>query len=151
MTRAVDGVVGGAPLEPGSEWVTQDELGGAWIQLSWPAPVRISQINLFDRPYPTENVLSGSLTFSDGTSLGVGALQRDGRAGPITFPAKTVTWVRFTVEPGGRERDGPGGVPGARGAGQRDGQQRPALPVWTGRGRRDDTCLPEHANRGRCL
>src|SRR5439155_12782974 len=59
--------------------------------------VRIAQVNLYDRPLTSENILSGTLTFSDGTSLSVGALPTNGRVMPVTFPPKTVSWVRFTV------------------------------------------------------
>jgi hypothetical protein len=43
-------------------------------------------------------VTSGTLTFSDGSSIPVGKLQNDGQAGTVvTFPSKTVRWVQFTV------------------------------------------------------
>ncbi len=102
-SRAVDGVIAGVsnisgvPYEPTKEWVSGGELGGAWLLLNWPAAVRIAQVNLYDRPDTTENILSGTLTFSDGTSLNVGALPTNGMVMPVTFAPKTVTWVRFTV------------------------------------------------------
>jgi LmbE family N-acetylglucosaminyl deacetylase len=99
-TRAVDGIIGGLPDSndaANQEWVTLGQLAGAWIQLDWPSPVRVAQVNLYDRIDTTENVLSGALTFSDGTSVSVGALPRGGRVLPVTFPPRTVSWVRFTV------------------------------------------------------
>jgi hypothetical protein len=43
-------------------------------------------------------VVSGTLTFSDGSSVPVGKLQNDGQAGTVvTFPPRTVRWVQFTV------------------------------------------------------
>jgi hypothetical protein len=42
-------------------------------------------------------VLAGTLSFSDGTSIAVGALPPDGKLLPVTFAPKTVTWVRFTI------------------------------------------------------
>jgi len=95
--RAVDGVVNGAPLDATREWVSANQLNGAWIQLAWPAPVSIAQVNLYDRPLGNENVLSGTLSFSDGSSLPVGALLADGKMVPVTFAPKTVTWMRFTI------------------------------------------------------
>jgi len=96
-SRAVDAIIAGYPTEPTKEWVSNGEFGGAWLQLSWPSPVRIAQVNLYDRPDTTENILSGTLTFSDGSSLNVGALPTNGRVMPLTFAPKTVSWVVFTV------------------------------------------------------
>lgn len=96
--KAVDGVVGGDVNAPLTEWVTQGEQAGAWIQLTWPSPVRIAQVNLFDRPNPSENVLGGTLLFGDGTSVGVSALPANGRVQPVTFTPRTVSWVRFRID-----------------------------------------------------
>src|SRR3989449_8131128 len=96
--KAVDGVIDGAPHDPAREWVTSNELSGAWIQLSWPSPVSVAQVNLHDRPHWAENVLAGTLSFSDGTSIAVGALPSDGKVMPVIFSPKTVTWVRFTID-----------------------------------------------------
>ena len=95
--RAVDGFVDGAPHDAAREWVSGGQLAGAWLQLDWAAPVSVAQINLYDRPLGGENVTAGTLTFSDGTSIAVGALPADGRLLPVTFAPKTVTWIRFTV------------------------------------------------------
>jgi LmbE family N-acetylglucosaminyl deacetylase len=95
--KAVDGLVDGAPHDATREWVSASQLAGAWIQLDWSAPVSVAQVNLYDRPLGEENVLAGTLSFSDGTSIAVGALPTDGKVMPVTFAPKTVTWVRFTV------------------------------------------------------
>src|SRR6267143_21779 len=96
--KAVDGVIDGAPHDPAREWVTSNQLSGAWIQLGWPSPVSVAQVNLHDRPHWAENVLAGTLSFSDGTSIAVGALPSNGKVLPVTFSPKTVTWVRFTID-----------------------------------------------------
>jgi LmbE family N-acetylglucosaminyl deacetylase len=96
--KAVDGLVDGAHRDPAREWVSAGELAGAWIQLDWSAPASVSQVNLHDRPLGSENVLAGTLSFSDGTSIAVGALPADGKLLPVTFAPKTVTWVRFTID-----------------------------------------------------
>jgi len=67
--RAVDGFVDGAPHDGTREWVSANQLSGAWIQLDWAAPVSVAQVNLHDRPDGSENVLAGTLSFSDGTSI----------------------------------------------------------------------------------
>ena len=74
------------------------KLAGAWIQLQWASPVTVSRIALYDRPNLTDNVLAGTLTFSDGSSLAVGQLPNDGSALSTSFPARTITWVRFLVD-----------------------------------------------------
>src|SRR6267142_3054296 len=96
--KAVDGFADGAPHDASREWVSASQLSGAWLQLDWPAPVSVAQVNLYDRPLGGENVLAGTLSFSDGTSIAVGALPTDGKLLPVTFAPKTVTWVRFTID-----------------------------------------------------
>jgi LmbE family N-acetylglucosaminyl deacetylase len=96
--KAVDGFIDGAHRDAAREWVSASELAGAWIQLDWSAAVSVSQVNLHDRPLGGENVLAGTLSFSDGTSIAVGALPADGKLLPLIFAPKTVTWVRFTID-----------------------------------------------------
>ncbi|MGH8733168.1 MAG: DUF7402 domain-containing protein, partial [Burkholderiales bacterium] len=96
--RAVDGIVDGAHHGAAWEWVSASQLGGAWIQLDWPAPMSVSQVNLHGRPLTGENLLAGTLSFSDGTSIAVGALPALGKLLPVTFAPKSVSWVRFTVD-----------------------------------------------------
>jgi hypothetical protein len=91
-------VIDGSSHDATKEWVTQGQLAGAWIRLAWPAQVRVAQVNLWDRPDDTENVLGGTLTFSDGSSVAVGALHPDGNVVAVTFAPKLITWVRFTVD-----------------------------------------------------
>jgi hypothetical protein len=80
-----------------NEWVAKG-VKDEWLQLDWPAARSIHKVVLYDRTSPRDQVLSGTLTFSDGTSIHVGKLQNDGQAGNVvTFPGKTVTWVRFTI------------------------------------------------------
>src|SRR6266850_471996 len=95
---AVDGFADGAPHDATREWVSAGQLAGAWIQLNWSTSVSVAQVNLYDRPLGGENVLAGTLSFSDGTSIAVGALPTDGKLLPVTFAPKTVTWVRFTID-----------------------------------------------------
>jgi LmbE family N-acetylglucosaminyl deacetylase len=92
MAHAIDGY---ADVE--HEWKSQ-ELNGAWIQLNWASPVRTAQINLYDRLDLNDNVLAGTLSFSDGSTVAVGALNTVGKPKSITFPPKVVSWVRFTID-----------------------------------------------------
>jgi hypothetical protein len=95
--KAADGIVDGYPGDYSREWATNGQTAGAWISLSWPSAVRLSEIILYDRPNPDDNVTSGTLSFSDGSTVGVGALPRNGAALVVTFPARTVTSLKFTI------------------------------------------------------
>ncbi len=54
---------------------------------------------LFDRPDPTDHILSGVLLFSDGSAIRVGELPNDARsAREVVFSAKTVSWIVFAVD-----------------------------------------------------
>jgi hypothetical protein len=95
---AVDGVVGGFPGETRHEWASRGEENSAVIRLTWNAPQRIDRVWLFDRPNMLDQITSGLLVFSDGTTLATGPLPDDAKQGlEVSFPARTVTWVTFLV------------------------------------------------------
>jgi hypothetical protein len=96
-TKAIDGVISGYPTDHTREWATLNQLGGAWIRLTWSSPQMISQIVLHDRINSTDRITGGTLQFSDGTSVPVGPLPNDGSAYTVTFPAKTVAWVTLSI------------------------------------------------------
>ena len=52
---------------------------------------------LFDRPNSSDNVASGTIRFSDGSNVAVGALNNDGLPLTVVFPARSATGLRFTV------------------------------------------------------
>jgi len=81
------------------EW-TAKGTAGEWLRLDWtPASKTVHKVVLYDRANRKDQVLSGTLSFSDGSSLPVGKLQNDGQAGMVvTFPPKTIQWVRFAVD-----------------------------------------------------
>ena len=98
-----DGAVVGYPavfIDPGhvgsGEWVS-NQLAGAWAELSWTAPQQVTSVVIHDRPDTSENISAGTLTFSDGSSIAVGALPTNGVGLVVSFPSKSITWVRFTV------------------------------------------------------
>jgi LmbE family N-acetylglucosaminyl deacetylase len=95
--KAIDGIVDGTPGDFTKEWVTNGQLAGAWIRLTWTGPVTISRVVLYDRPNLTDNITSGTLSFSDSSTVPVGALQNDGSPLTVGFAPKTVTWMQFTV------------------------------------------------------
>jgi hypothetical protein len=60
--------------------------------------VQVSRIALWDRPNQWDNVLAGTLTFSDGSAFAVGALPSDASSAFVaSFVTKSITWVRFTI------------------------------------------------------
>lgn len=96
-TKAVDGVIGGYPLNPTVEWATNGGKVNSWIKLVWTTAQTISRVVLYDRPNLDDQVLAGTLTFSDGTTVTVPALNNDGSAVTVTFPAKSTTSLQFKV------------------------------------------------------
>jgi LmbE family N-acetylglucosaminyl deacetylase len=96
-SKAVDGIADGYPGDYSREWATQGEGAGAWIELHWLSPVSINRIVLFDRPNGNDQIIAGTLTFSDGSSIPVSALNNSGEATELTFTARTVASVRLTV------------------------------------------------------
>jgi len=93
-----DGFAMGKPIKPDGEWASNSQSTGAWVELNWTQDQVINRVTLYDRPSLTDNVTAGTLTFSDGTSIVVGALSNNGAGLTIDFPTKIVSWVRFTVD-----------------------------------------------------
>ena len=94
---AVDGIVGGYPGDKSQEWSAGSTIGAS-LTLTWATPQTIDHILLYDRPNTTDQITSGTVTFSDGIALPVGALPNDASAPFILrFPAKTVTSLTFKV------------------------------------------------------
>jgi hypothetical protein len=81
------------------EWTAKGTVG-EWIKLDWgKTAVTTDKSVLYDRANMKDQVTSGTLSFSDGSSVKVGKLQNDGQAGTvITFPPKTIYWVKFVID-----------------------------------------------------
>ena len=95
---AVDGIVAGFPGDIRHEWASKGEQDTAMLRLTWNAPQRIDRVWLFDRPNLLDQVTSGMLVFSDGTTITTGPLPDDAKAGlEVSFPPKTVNWLVFVV------------------------------------------------------
>jgi hypothetical protein len=95
--KAVDGAAVGYPGDHTREWATVGGAAGSWIQLTWPSPVTIDRVVLYDRPNLDDRVNAGTLTFSSGASVAVGQLGNSGAATTVTFSPRVVTQLRFTV------------------------------------------------------
>ncbi len=96
--KAVDGFTDGCCSGNYThEWATIWQQAGAWLNLAWATPQTLSSVVLYDRPNPSDQVLAGTLSFSNGTQVPVGALSNDGSPVTVSFSARTVSWMRFTV------------------------------------------------------
>ena len=95
--KAVDGVIDGYPGDYTREWATTGQGVGAWLQLSWSIPYNVSRVILYDRPNLYDQILSATLTFSDGSTLQVGALNNAGAAVEYSFTPRVVTSLTLTV------------------------------------------------------
>jgi LmbE family N-acetylglucosaminyl deacetylase/chitodextrinase len=96
-TKAVDGIADGHPGDYRREWATVDEKAGAWIRLAWGSARTVGRVVLYDRPNLDDQVLGGLLSFSDGSSINVGALTNGGAPVEFKFPPRSVTSITFTV------------------------------------------------------
>jgi LmbE family N-acetylglucosaminyl deacetylase len=95
--KAIDGVIDGYPGDYTKEWATVNGGAGSWLKLTWSSPQTINKVVLYDRPNTDDQVTGGTLTFSDGSTVTVPALNNDGSATTITFPPTTTTSLLFTV------------------------------------------------------
>jgi len=94
----IDGAVDGYPRNIHREWASNGEQDTALVRLTWHTPQKIDRVWLFDRPNTLDQVTSGMLVFSDGSTLRTGALPDDARQGlEVSFPPKTVRWLVFVV------------------------------------------------------
>ncbi len=96
---AIDGAVGGFPDDIGNEWASNAETAGAWIKLSWTQPQRVDRVWLFDRPNTLDQVTGGRLEFSDGSTIELQKPLPDtaARGLQISFPPRTISWVKLTI------------------------------------------------------
>ena len=90
------GVADGRP--DNSEWSSAGEGAGAWITLSWDRPATVGEIDLYDRRNPLDHVLSGTLTFDDGSAIVVRDLPPGGTPERVVFAPKTIRSVTFRID-----------------------------------------------------
>lgn len=97
VTGATDGVASGYPDDKNAEW-SSGQKAGATLALAWDAPQTVNRILIFDRPNLDDQITSGTVTFSDGSTLAVGKLPDDASEGlDLRFPPKTITGLTFKV------------------------------------------------------
>ena len=101
--KLTDGIIGVDGL---GEWACQGEtvfwgyIRYPWVRLDWPEEVSINKIILYDRASLSQHTAGGTLIFSDGSEIKINSISNDGLAKSISFPARSVKWVKFLVTDG---------------------------------------------------
>ena len=95
--KAVDGVIAGHPVDSTREWATVGGRAGSYLDLAFPAAVTLNRVVLYDRPNTKDQITGGTLSFSDGTTVPVPALDNAGQATSISFPDTATKSLRLTV------------------------------------------------------
>ena len=78
-------------------------LSNGTVRVTLGETVTANCVYLYDNPDEAENILSGYLSFSDGSQTEFGALNTDGSATKISFPEKEIQW--FEIVPTETEGD----------------------------------------------
>jgi len=95
---AVDGRVGGYPGDIAAEWASAGETNTAVLRMTWPKPIEIDRVWLFDRPNELDQVTSGMLIFSDGSTVKTKKLPDRAKQGvEVEFSPRKVRWVTFCI------------------------------------------------------
>lgn len=88
------------------EWVSNSdvtfwgEINYPWIQLDWAQPIFTNKVIIYDRPTSDCHAAGGRLIFSDGSSVSVCQIPRNGAPKVVEFPTKQTEWIRFEVTDG---------------------------------------------------
>lgn len=77
-------------------WIPEDS--EKTVQVSFPEPVDLARIVLYDHPDPEKNVLNAVITFGDGTVLETGALDAGGAATRIDVERENVSFFSVKLE-----------------------------------------------------
>lgn len=96
-----DGYIGGLNAlgfgVASQEWSSQLQGAGAWIQLNFTSTYLMKQVVLYNSVNTLNQVLGGTLRFSDGTSYKVGALSATGSTVSLGTTGIYASSLRFTV------------------------------------------------------
>ncbi|KAK4052066.1 hypothetical protein OIV83_002360 [Microbotryomycetes sp. JL201] len=90
--KANDGYVDGYGYQGGEgmyweEWASGTGVGTT-LTLTWPAAATFSTVILYDRPNTNDQIISGTLTFDDGTSVSFGQLFNDASPTYVFLPSQ---------------------------------------------------------------
>jgi predicted porin len=95
--KAVDGVIDGYPGDYTREWATLGQQAGAWLNLAFAKAYTVDHVVLYDRPNLNDQITGGTLTFSDGSTVTVPALDNAGAATSVSFTPRSTTSLRLTI------------------------------------------------------
>jgi predicted alpha-1,2-mannosidase len=70
-----------------------------WVELRWKAPIRADRVVLYDRT-SADDADGGVLQFSDGSTVPVSAIPKNGDPRTVTFPMREFDSLRFQVQGG---------------------------------------------------
>lgn len=96
--KVVDEMVGGAPADPGKEWVSAGERAGAWLQLEWATPFTIDRVVMHDRPSLGDHVAKVTLVFDGGVTRAAGPLDNGGAGVVVSFPPVSSKTLRVVID-----------------------------------------------------
>jgi hypothetical protein len=97
-SKAIDGKIDGYPGNYEAEWATEGGKVGSTLTLKWSKSYSLDRVVLFDRPNSSDQITSGKLTFSDGSSVIFGSLPNAGSPGlTVSFPAHATTSLQMSV------------------------------------------------------
>ncbi|MBA8812020.1 DUF7402 domain-containing protein [Frigoribacterium faeni] len=95
--KAIDGVADGYPGNAANEWVAPWGRTGVALTLTWSTAKAMDTVVLHDRPNLSDGITGGTLTFSDGSTVTVPALDDAGGATTVSFPSRVASSVTFTT------------------------------------------------------
>lgn len=72
-------------------------LYGGNVTIETGTPVHVSCLYLYDNPDLYANILEGFITFSDGSQIPFGPLNKDGSATVLSFPERQITGMEIVV------------------------------------------------------
>ena len=80
------------------KWSPDENDTNRYVTLKFNKPIDIASVRLYDDPQIDNQILSGLLTFSDGSSLAIEELNNSGSATVVDFPTKKrITFVTFII------------------------------------------------------
>lgn len=82
----------------GSRW-TEQAMPGSWAELTWDDPREVTSVQVVGASESGQTIVSGTLSFSDGSQVPLGAVLSDpSRPTTVSFMARVTTSVRLTID-----------------------------------------------------
>ncbi|BGP13217.1 hypothetical protein JCM10213_005013 [Rhodosporidiobolus nylandii] len=104
--KANDGVINGYKADgsgdPWKEWASYGETTGAYWALQWDSYYMVDSLVLYDRPNADDWITGGVITWSDGSTLDIPALNNDGSATVVNLsePVNTSSLFFYVTSAG---------------------------------------------------